>query len=395
MAFGFRQARQREERGMPRRLRQLVASRELEAGGDRLSRTDVEVLARDRSPATRARIARKFGHQYDQLAEGCGDLARGVLELLVADVAREVRAALAEAVADSNRLPPAVARRLARDDIEVAQPILERSPVLDDEELLEIVRTHAWPYALAVAGRRVVSERLAEALVEHGNARVAARLADNPGADLTRRVLTRMVETYGGEREVRDRLARRPALPFELMARLVERVGEQLSWELVRSRRMDPDEARRLVMALRDRIAVGLTARDHRTHELVRRMRRRFLAGDLSPDEVLEYLRDGDIAALEAALAAMADVPVTAVRHILTASDRRLLAALCARAGLPTAHHLALRMALELAATCFAESRARTYDEETARFVCEQYERLRADPATVEALLAPVLAQAG
>ena len=89
----------------------------------------------------------------------------------------------------------------------------------------------------------------------------------------------------------------------------------------------------------------------------------------------------------------MADVPVAAVRHILTASDRRLLAALCARAALPAGHHLALRMALELAATCFAESCARTYDDETARFVCEQYERLRADPATVEALLAPVLAQ--
>ncbi len=389
MAFGWRQPRTRtSEEGGSRRLRRLLAEGGDRACDERLGTEDVAALARDRSPANRARVARKFGRQYDELArDGTAELARTVLELLVADVAREVRAALAESVADSPALPPAVARRLARDAIEVARPILERSPVLDEAELVDIVRTHSWPYALAVAGRSGISEELAHALLDVGEARVAARLAGNLHSELTRRVLERMVEEYRHAPAVRERLVRRPALPFEVVERLAEAVGETLSWDLVRTRRMTPEEARRLIGALKHRVAVGLTARDRERDRVLRHMRRRWTAGELSPDEFLAFLRDGDVLALEAAFAAASGLPLERVRTILTATDRRPFAALCARAGLPTGHYLALRMALELAEACFRERREMVYRAETARYVCERYEALRADPARIEALL--------
>ncbi len=389
MVFGWRQPRERaSETGTSRRLRRLLAGDGDPARDGRLGREDVAALARDRSPTTRSRIARKFGRQYDELARGgSAELARAVLELLVADVAREVRAALAESIADSPALPPAVARRLARDAIEVARPVLERSPVLDEAELMDIVRTHSWPYALAVAGRSGISEELAHALLDVGEERVAARLAGNLRSALTRRVLERLAEEYRDAPTVRERLVRRPALPFEVLERLAEAVGEALSWDLVRSRRMTPEEARRLVTALKHRVAVGLTARDRDQERVLRHMRRRWRAGELSPDEFLAFLRDGDVLALEAAFAAASDLPPERVRAILTATDRRPFAALCARAGLPTGHYLALRMALELAEACFREGREMVYGSDTARYVCEQYEALRADPARIEALL--------
>ena len=68
-----------------------------------------------------------------------------------------MRQALAEAAAASANLPHGIARRLARDDLEVAVPILTYSPVLTDDDLAEIVRTHAMPYALAVASRERLS----------------------------------------------------------------------------------------------------------------------------------------------------------------------------------------------------------------------------------------------
>ena len=77
-----------------------------------------------------------------------------------------MRQALAEAAAASANLPHRIARRLARDDLEVAGPILTRSPVLTDDDLAEIVRTHAMPYALAVAGRERLSERLSDVLAD-------------------------------------------------------------------------------------------------------------------------------------------------------------------------------------------------------------------------------------
>jgi uncharacterized protein (DUF2336 family) len=136
-----------------RRRAQLVESGARAASAQALSLADVRALEEDPSPASRAALAAKFGRQYDRLLEGdTRPLAEAVLELLVRDLDKTVRQALAEAVAASPNLPHAIARRLARDELEVARPILERSPVLSDDDLAEIGRSSI------SCGRRAISD---------------------------------------------------------------------------------------------------------------------------------------------------------------------------------------------------------------------------------------------
>lgn len=370
-----------------RRLERLAGRLRAEL---RLRREDVERLERERSTEARADVARRLGASFDELAEGpAAHLAEAVLRLLVADVAREVRAALAEGVADSVRLPKDVAVRLATDEIEIARPVLERSPVLDDSTLQEIVRTRSWQYALAVAGRSGLSERLAHALLDTRREEVAARLAANVKSELTHAVLGRIAEEWRASREVHDRLVRRPALPYELVEKLVEAVGERVGWELVRTRRISPEEARRVVLALREHVAIGLTARARDESGLLRHLRQRWLAGELGPDDFLAFLRDGDVASLEGAFAVAAGLSLRRVREILYGRDRRYFAAMCARAGLPPPHYLALRLALELAEAAVREMKPQAYDADALRFLQEQYERYRGDPELIEELLGP------
>src|SRR3954447_887280 len=133
----------------------------------------------DRSPHARAQVAAKFGRQFDDLCTGSDRaVADAVLELLVRDLAVEVRQALATTVAASALLPAHVARQLAADRIEIAGPILEHSPVLSDEDLVRVVRTNAMQYALAVAGRQRLSEMVSEELVDTGQAEVVTRLGE-------------------------------------------------------------------------------------------------------------------------------------------------------------------------------------------------------------------------
>ena len=156
--------------------------------GHRLSVADVHELRSNPSVGARAALAAKFGRQYDSLVEAeTRPLAEAVLQLLVKDLEKSVRQTLAETLAASPHLPHEVATRLARDDIDVARPVLERSPVLSDEDLVEIVRTHTMQYALAVAGREHLSEYLSGSLAETGAAEVVARLIGNAGCrDLAR-----------------------------------------------------------------------------------------------------------------------------------------------------------------------------------------------------------------
>jgi uncharacterized protein (DUF2336 family) len=64
------------------------------------------------------------------------------------------RAALAERLASYPSAPRAVLERLARDEIEVAAPILEHSPCLTSSDLLSIAKEHGGAHADLVANRR-------------------------------------------------------------------------------------------------------------------------------------------------------------------------------------------------------------------------------------------------
>jgi len=378
------------ESGAPQavsRRRAALLQRGAEAA-ERLAAKDVATLQQDPSPANRALVARKFGAQYDELAEtGRPDLVKALLHLLVGDVETQVRRSLSLAVASSDKLPVQVASRLARDRIEVAQPVLEQSPLLDDAELIEIVRTNAMQYALAVAGRERVSEQLADVLVDSGEQRVVARLVGNAGAELSNKTLRRVLEDWRDDKQVQDRLVRRPALPFELIEHMVGAIGDRIEWELVQTRRMDPHEARALMQAVRERTAVGLTAKEHGDRKLEVHLRERFSGGDLTHDDLVRFLREGDIAAFEQSLALMARLDLKTVRRFAYNDDRRYLAALCLKAGLPAPHYLTIRMALELASRSIGSGGDDdTFASEAMHFVHRQYEQLRGEPAKLESL---------
>ncbi|MCB1972209.1 MAG: DUF2336 domain-containing protein [Geminicoccaceae bacterium] len=354
-----------------------------------LQLADVEALKRDPSAEGRALIARKFGESFDSLATSrTRDLANALLSLLVGDIEKEVRKTLSETVASSHKLPAVVARKLATDDIEVAGPILAQSPVLSDSELVEIVRTNAMQYALAVAGRERVSEELSEALVDSGHQQVVVKLVGNVGAKLSNRTMKRVMDDYRDDDQVQDRLVRRPELPYELVEEMVGIIGSKIEWELVRNQRMDPGQAKAIMKAVQERTAIGLTAREHGDQKLRQRLRERYMAGDLTHEDVLKFLRDGDINSFEQSLSLMAQLEPAAVRTLAYSPDRRYLAALSAKADFPSPHYITLRMAIEMAETTVApDGRELSYSSDSIQFLQKQYERLRLDEFKVDELI--------
>jgi uncharacterized protein (DUF2336 family) len=307
----------------------------------------------------------------------------------VRDLAAKVRQALAAAVADSTHLPPQAARQLAGDEIEIARPVLERSPVLTDEDLVRVVRTNAMQYALAVAGRARVPKTVSEALVATGHEPVVARLVDDAGAKLSRSTLQRVVEDFRGSEQIHARVIRRPELPYEVVEQLIGVMGERLEWQLVRDRRVPAEEAKALVNAVRERAAISFTARTHADGKLHQKLTEELTAGRLGHERLLLFLRDGDIAGLEIGLALHARLEPTQVRNLLYHDDRRHLAALCIAAGLATPHYITLRMAMELAeeTTSLRSPAPKGYPADTIRFLQVQYEKLRGDEAKLRLLL--------
>ena len=194
------------------------------------SLADVERLQENPDADARRALARKLGHSYTQRL--LGDRERGIADDIVRAIARdvevEVRRALAQTIASSTDIPQDVALRMAHDVIEVAEPILKASDLLDDDMLVEIVKSRSEEHRVAIAARPVVREPVSAAIVEHAEVRAVSTLAANTGADIAEPAMARAVERFGDEEAVALPLADRPSLPLVIAERLVALVSSRL-----------------------------------------------------------------------------------------------------------------------------------------------------------------------
>ncbi|MBM3524991.1 MAG: DUF2336 domain-containing protein, partial [Alphaproteobacteria bacterium] len=122
-----------------------------------------------------ADVRADLGGKLARLLPGMSDAARAemrgrvlaMLETLARDEAIRVRAALAEALKAREDVPPSLVRDLASDEaLAVAEPVLQFSPMLGDDDLLAIIAgRHAVGALGAIAGRAGLGGTIADAIV--------------------------------------------------------------------------------------------------------------------------------------------------------------------------------------------------------------------------------------
>ena len=113
------------------------------------------------------------------------------LETLVLDQATRVRQVLSDILKDMTDAPHEIIGTLARDvEILVSGPVLQHSPVLTDEDMLEIIANDPIAGALnAIAVRSSVSGEIANAIVATNDSQAVAHLLENPNAQIQEETL--------------------------------------------------------------------------------------------------------------------------------------------------------------------------------------------------------------
>ena len=89
-----------------------------------------------------------------------------ILTNLVDQMELTLRRALAEKLADTPSAPSSLITFLAQDEASVARPILLKSCLLRDEQLIEIVKHRTKEHQLCIAMRRNISELVSSSLIE-------------------------------------------------------------------------------------------------------------------------------------------------------------------------------------------------------------------------------------
>jgi len=142
-------------------------------------------LAREPSPHRRHELMRAISTAFFAAPRRTPNelnLFDEIMDTVLDEVEPLARRELSERIADLDDVPYRTLRRLARDAIEVAEPVLMRSPALDDDDLAPIAREQSQEHLLAIARRMTLSEVVTDILVERGNDEVAGTVTGNEGA---------------------------------------------------------------------------------------------------------------------------------------------------------------------------------------------------------------------
>jgi uncharacterized protein (DUF2336 family) len=277
-------------------------------------------LARLRSDEGRAELFAVMGDLFhdrsDVLSAQERALMLDILEKLIGEVARDVKRKLALRLADAPGLPRELAVLLANDEIEVATPILLRSAVLQDVDLIEVIRHRSRQHILTVAMRRDLSSTVSDALVETGDRDVIRTLLENQDASIAKVTLAYLVEQSKTVDEFQEPLVRRRDLPADLARRMIYWVAAALRQALLDRFDIDPASLDdRLEPLVKDEVAeaVAEAASDDAAAVLARALG----AGrQLTPRLLLQTLRKGEIQLFEAMFAEMSGLRLRLITRI-------------------------------------------------------------------------------
>ncbi len=168
--------------------------------------SNFRVLNEDSNTSERDQLFRSMAQLYAHVSDRCDDEQVSQYDNVLCQLAElvevEAREHVARILAPLERAPGNVVVKLANDDIAVAEPLLEFSSVLSDDDLIEIVARQSEAHRVAIAGRANVPERVGEAIVEHGDASSVTRLVRNTTAELGQSTLRKLVARATEDAEI-------------------------------------------------------------------------------------------------------------------------------------------------------------------------------------------------
>ncbi len=288
-------------------------------------------------------LARAFLHS--DLAPPLRTEAGAAITALIDDPCIQVRRALAEAVSGARGAPRHLVIALANDEAQVAAPVLARSPLLTDAELVDFVAMGDDVAQCAIARRPGLGVGPAAALAEVGRRDAALALLGNLTARLTPGALRRLFARFGDDAEIREALLAHPGLPASLRANVALATAKALAAFVAAAGWLDEKRAEKITREARDAALASIAAdcEPQERAELVRTLRER---GALTMALILRSLLEGERELASAALAELSGQTYARAAAFALNPYGQGFAALARKAGLPRHALPAFRAAL-------------------------------------------------
>ncbi|WP_417317522.1 DUF2336 domain-containing protein [Emcibacter sp.] len=290
-------------------------------------------LAHEKSAAGRTElfqsIADLLERRHHDLSSKELSLMSDILGTLFHHVEMEVRKKLAERLANRTDTSVELIILLANDEIEVARPVLMLSKLLDDENLIKIIRHKTIQHQLSITARKHLSADVCRELVTTGNDKVVVSLLANRDAKIDNETLAGLAEQARIREEIQAPLVKREDLPREVCARMYQWVSDSLKEIILQTHSISEEDINEIFSdALNDiqdednQRAGSLSAEQNLIEKLEK-------AGKLSPSFLMKSLGQGQVSLFELGFARLANIPVDFMASILYDRGAESLAIAC------------------------------------------------------------------
>ncbi|NQY40704.1 MAG: DUF2336 domain-containing protein [Henriciella sp.] len=339
-----------------------------------LSENDIIRLMKGESSEERATVAHRLCRRIatDVLTEDERLFAEEIIQVLAQDTAELVRRTLSVTLRNSPRLPHKVATQLAQDVESVAIPVLENSPVFNDEELIELVLSVTAAKQAAIAGREKVSSTLAEVICEHADEIAVETISGNAGAEMSDRAFEHSIERFPANENMHENLVMRDHIPVHIAEKMVSLVSGQVFDMLINRHELPAQMAIDLAAGARERATIDLVEQADRTNDMSRFVSQLNLNGRLTHSLIMRALCVGHMHFVEHALAELSGVPHSRAWLMIHDAGPLGLQAIFDRAGM----HRKLLPAFRAAVSVFHELELDGGTNDKARFRMRMIERV-------------------
>jgi uncharacterized protein (DUF2336 family) len=229
---------------------------------------------------------------------------------------------LASTLAELSSAPERTVRHLAQHkNAAVAVPILAKSKVLSEADLLHYARQGSQQHVLAIVGRPALSQAVTDLILEHAGREISRALARNAGAHFSDHGLAKLVAAAERDEVIAESLGVRPDLPPTVLNHLLT-----ITSQAVRSRLLKyaPPALRQKIQAAVDIIAVQTGATTSKPIDyagalsMVDGLNR---TGKLNDSTVNRFAIQHDYVKLGAALAVLSGAEVETIALIMFDKD--------------------------------------------------------------------------
>ncbi|OHC75382.1 MAG: hypothetical protein A3G18_05415 [Rhodospirillales bacterium RIFCSPLOWO2_12_FULL_58_28] len=320
------------------------------------------LLARDEDSAVRTGLAEKIAKVAPGMSANeqskLRQMTHEALEILTRDQAVRVRQILSETLKDVANVPPELIKRLALDaEAAVAGPVLEFSPVLTDEDLIEIIETGPAKGGLnAISRRSGVNEGVADAIVGANDISAIADLLSNDSAQIREETLDNLIDRASEIDAWHAPLVSRPKLPASAAPRMARFLADNLLGVLQQRADLDKETLEAVKAVVLHRLGEEGAAKGTDSghpmdfsnfNSLIPMAERLHQTGKLDNKIIAKAMHASDNDFVLAALTVRSGVSPGVVQKVFSSRNAKGVTSLAWKAGLPMklAFHLQQRIA--------------------------------------------------